>query len=247
MAPADALVFDLDDADAAHTVHLVPAVVPFDRAPRRAHGRDRRGIDRVGVPMARSISTPRQVASAAMTVGDRDLPFETTGGCVGVPRGSNASTDGVSWFGRNAVCDHRPMAIGITEEHEELRQAVRRFVDTRIPPAARARGGRRRRRGPARRSGPRSREPGWLGLHVDEAHGGAGYGLVEQAVVVEELGRACAPGPYLADRDRGRDPRGRRAARRPTALAAEARDGRARRARSRSTARVRCSAGTTPT
>src|SRR5258707_1334088 len=28
------------------------------------------------------------------------------------------------------------MAIGITEEHEELRQAVRRFVDTNIPPSA---------------------------------------------------------------------------------------------------------------
>ena len=40
-------------------------------------------------------------------------------------------------------------------------------------------------------------EPGWLGLHVSEANGGARYGLVEQAVVVEELGRACAPGPYL--------------------------------------------------
>jgi len=88
------------------------------------------------------------------------------------------------------------MPIGITEEHEELRQAVRRFVDARIPPAV-----------------PRAvvdgtatgrpefwdaiREPGWLGLHVSEAHGGAGYGLVEQAVVIEELGRACAPGPYL--------------------------------------------------
>ena len=40
-------------------------------------------------------------------------------------------------------------------------------------------------------------EPGWLGLHVDEAYGGAGYGLVEQAVVLEELGRAGAPGPYV--------------------------------------------------
>ncbi len=88
------------------------------------------------------------------------------------------------------------MAIGITEEHEELRQAVRRFVDARIPPAV-----------------PRAfldgttagrpefwaaiGEPGWLGLHVSEENGGAGYGQVEQAVVVEELGRACAPGPYL--------------------------------------------------
>ncbi|HTK15878.1 MAG TPA: acyl-CoA dehydrogenase [Acidimicrobiia bacterium] len=88
------------------------------------------------------------------------------------------------------------MAIGITDEHEGLRQAVRRFVDARISPAV-----------------PRAvvdgtaaarpdfwsaiSEPGWLGLHVSEANGGAGYGLVEQAVVIEELGRACAPGPYV--------------------------------------------------
>jgi alkylation response protein AidB-like acyl-CoA dehydrogenase len=88
------------------------------------------------------------------------------------------------------------MAIGITEEHEELRQAVRRFVETRIDPSV-----------------PRSYldaptdsrpafwdalvEPGWLGLHVAEDRGGAGFSLVEQCVVVEELGRACAPGPYV--------------------------------------------------
>src|SRR4029078_3536363 len=40
-------------------------------------------------------------------------------------------------------------------------------------------------------------EPGWIGLHVAEVYGGSGAGLVEQAVVVEELGRACAPGSYV--------------------------------------------------
>src|SRR6266511_2212586 len=38
---------------------------------------------------------------------------------------------------------------------------------------------------------------GWLGLHVDEARGGEGYGLPELAVVLEELGRAFAPGPFV--------------------------------------------------
>jgi alkylation response protein AidB-like acyl-CoA dehydrogenase len=86
--------------------------------------------------------------------------------------------------------------IGISEEQEHLREAVRRFVESRIDPSV-----------------PRAVldadiealppfwsaivEPGWLGLHVDEAHGGSGATLVEQAVVVEELGRACAPGPYV--------------------------------------------------
>ena len=48
-----------------------------------------------------------------------------------------------------------------------------------------------------RRSGVTWRTQGWLGLHVDEALGGEGYGLPELAVVLEELGRACAPGPFL--------------------------------------------------
>jgi alkylation response protein AidB-like acyl-CoA dehydrogenase len=38
---------------------------------------------------------------------------------------------------------------------------------------------------------------GWLGLHVPEAHGGAGYGLPELAIVVEQLGRFVAPGPFV--------------------------------------------------
>src|SRR3954452_2201670 len=89
------------------------------------------------------------------------------------------------------------MAIGITEEHEELRQGVRRFVDTNIQAAAvRAAVGVKGESRPA--FWDALTDPGWLGLHVTEDHGGAGYGLVEQAVVIEELGRACAPGPYVA-------------------------------------------------
>ncbi len=40
-------------------------------------------------------------------------------------------------------------------------------------------------------------ELGWLGLHIDEEHGGSGYGLPELVVVVEELGRAVAAGPFV--------------------------------------------------
>ncbi|HTR71457.1 MAG TPA: acyl-CoA dehydrogenase [Mycobacteriales bacterium] len=38
---------------------------------------------------------------------------------------------------------------------------------------------------------------GWLGLHVPEEYGGAGYGLEELVVVVEELGRAMTPGAFV--------------------------------------------------
>jgi len=39
---------------------------------------------------------------------------------------------------------------------------------------------------------------GWLGLPFAEEQGGAGLGLVELAIVLEELGRAAYPGPYFA-------------------------------------------------
>ncbi len=38
---------------------------------------------------------------------------------------------------------------------------------------------------------------GWLGLHVPEAHGGSGYTLEELVIVVEQLGRVVAPGPFV--------------------------------------------------
>jgi alkylation response protein AidB-like acyl-CoA dehydrogenase len=38
---------------------------------------------------------------------------------------------------------------------------------------------------------------GWLGLHIAEEHGGSGYGFPELVIVVEELGRAMAPGPFV--------------------------------------------------
>jgi alkylation response protein AidB-like acyl-CoA dehydrogenase len=41
-------------------------------------------------------------------------------------------------------------------------------------------------------------ELGWPGLAVAEQHGGLGLGAVELVIVAEELGRAVAPGPFLA-------------------------------------------------
>ncbi len=41
-------------------------------------------------------------------------------------------------------------------------------------------------------------ELGWLGVSVPEEHGGAGLGFVEEAVLLEELGRSLYSGPYFA-------------------------------------------------
>jgi alkylation response protein AidB-like acyl-CoA dehydrogenase len=42
-------------------------------------------------------------------------------------------------------------------------------------------------------------ELGWPGIAIDEAHGGQGLGMVELAILCEELGRACAPTPFLSN------------------------------------------------
>jgi alkylation response protein AidB-like acyl-CoA dehydrogenase len=39
---------------------------------------------------------------------------------------------------------------------------------------------------------------GWLGLAIPEEHGGSALGMVETAILLDELGRAAYPGPYLA-------------------------------------------------
>jgi 3-oxochol-4-en-24-oyl-CoA dehydrogenase len=88
------------------------------------------------------------------------------------------------------------MSIGIGEDHEELRRTVRRWAESRCPPEV-----------------PRAlldadnetlpgfwdelAGQGWLGIHVAEEHGGQGFGLMELAIVVEELARVAAPGPVV--------------------------------------------------
>ncbi len=41
-------------------------------------------------------------------------------------------------------------------------------------------------------------DQGWTGLVIPEEHGGLGLGLVEMAVIAEEMGRACLPGAFLS-------------------------------------------------
>src|SRR5215510_6315290 len=41
-------------------------------------------------------------------------------------------------------------------------------------------------------------DQGWTGLIIPEQYGGLGLGLVELAVVVEEMGRACLPGAFIS-------------------------------------------------
>ncbi|MER5633488.1 acyl-CoA dehydrogenase [Streptomyces nitrosporeus] len=88
------------------------------------------------------------------------------------------------------------MSIGLTEEHRDLRDAVRAFATRHITEEAlRTAADADKETLPGHWNGLAAQ--GLLGLHLPEEAGGAGYGLVELAVVTEELGRAMAPGPFL--------------------------------------------------
>src|ERR687893_259565 len=42
-------------------------------------------------------------------------------------------------------------------------------------------------------------ELGWAGIFIEESHGGQGLGIVELVILMEELGYALAPVPFLSN------------------------------------------------
>ncbi len=88
------------------------------------------------------------------------------------------------------------MTIGLTEGARDLRDSVRGWAARHVgPDVVRAAVNAKVDEKPAYWSDLAAQ--GLLGLYVPEELGGAGADLLELAVVVEELGRALVPGPYL--------------------------------------------------
>ncbi|WP_214109974.1 acyl-CoA dehydrogenase [Acrocarpospora catenulata] len=88
------------------------------------------------------------------------------------------------------------MAIGLSEEHEALRESVSGWAE-RFVPSGVVRGavGAESEERPPFWSG--LADQGLLGLHLPEEYGGSGYGLLEAAVAVEALAERATPGPYV--------------------------------------------------
>ena len=87
------------------------------------------------------------------------------------------------------------MGLPISTEHIELADSVRNVLSERG-----AIGAARTTIDSGKTSVPFWRDLvslGWLGLHLPEQYGGQGFGTAELAVVLEELGRAVAPGGFL--------------------------------------------------
>jgi alkylation response protein AidB-like acyl-CoA dehydrogenase len=88
------------------------------------------------------------------------------------------------------------MPIALTDDHRELGGVARSFLT-----AQKARWAARELLDADEETRPafwrELAELGWLGLHVEESYGGSGFGLPELVVVIDELGRAVAPGPFV--------------------------------------------------
>ena len=90
------------------------------------------------------------------------------------------------------------MMLGTTEEQEELRASVRRFLTDRAP-LSRVRELMETEDGTDAAVWQQAgAQLGLQGLAIPEAYGGAGFTFAEQAIVLEELGAALYGGPYLA-------------------------------------------------
>src|SRR5262245_21421715 len=88
------------------------------------------------------------------------------------------------------------MDFAFSPDQELLRGAARGFLEDRVSPAV-VRALWDDPRGDGQSVWKEMARLGWLGLGLPEAFGGSDLGMVESAILLEELGRAAWPGPYL--------------------------------------------------
>ena len=87
--------------------------------------------------------------------------------------------------------------FGLSEDQEALQRSARDFLARECPPAL-VRDTATSEDGVPRDLYRQMAELGWMGLIVPEKEGGLGLGALDLVLVLEELGRAAAPGPFLA-------------------------------------------------
>jgi alkylation response protein AidB-like acyl-CoA dehydrogenase len=89
------------------------------------------------------------------------------------------------------------MDFSLTEEQEMLRKAARDFLTTECPKSL-VREMAKDEKGYSPQLWQQMGEMGWMGLNIPEEYGGAGAGFFDLVVLLEEMGRACLPGPFFS-------------------------------------------------
>ena len=90
------------------------------------------------------------------------------------------------------------MDFGFNDEQSEIKSTAREFLQARFKPE--------KVRELAESESPyddalwkEMSELGWPGIAIAEEHGGQGLGVVELVILLEEMGHALAPSPYIAN------------------------------------------------
>lgn len=89
------------------------------------------------------------------------------------------------------------MDYALTEEQEMLRRLARDFLASECPRSL-VREMARDEIGHPRQLWEKMSEIGWMGLVIPEEYGGGGGSFFDLVVLLEEMGRACLPGPFFS-------------------------------------------------
>jgi len=89
------------------------------------------------------------------------------------------------------------MDYSLTEEQEMLRKMARDFLSTECPKSL-VREMAEDETGHPLELWEKMSEIGWLGLVIPEQYGGGGGSFFDLVVLLEEMGRACLPGPFFS-------------------------------------------------
>jgi alkylation response protein AidB-like acyl-CoA dehydrogenase len=88
------------------------------------------------------------------------------------------------------------MDFGLSEEQDMLQQSAREFLTQECPPTF-VREMYKDKDGFSRELHRKMAEQGWTGLLIPESYGGLGLSMLDMAVLLEEMGRAVVPGPFI--------------------------------------------------
>ncbi len=89
------------------------------------------------------------------------------------------------------------MDFALSEEQEMLRKSARDFLTDKCPKTY-VKQMEADEKGYSPELWKEMAELGWLGLALPDLYGGSGMGFIDLAILLEEMGRACLPGPFFA-------------------------------------------------
>ena len=89
------------------------------------------------------------------------------------------------------------MDLALSEEQEMLKKMARDFLTDKLPKAV-VKEIEESELGYSPELWREMAEGGWVGLVFPEKYGGGEMGFLDLAVLLEEMGRACLPGPYFS-------------------------------------------------